>query len=82
MEIEIRHCICMINFSVCQTLNITQGEEVLLLLYFNSVLGFYSIPNIMENVNYKLQNSSRMNHHREVHNILPESFIKETLEPL
>lgn len=64
MEIEIRHCICMINFSVCQTLNITQGEEVLLLLYFNSVLGFYSIPNIMENVNYKLQNSSRMNHQR------------------
>lgn len=81
METEIRHCICMINFSVCQTLNITQGEEVLLLLYFYSVLGFYSTPNITENVNCKLQNSSRMNHCREVHNILPKNFMKEMLEP-
>lgn len=54
MKIETRHSSRMINFSVCQTLSITQGEEVLSSLYFYFVPGFYSTQTVMETVNWKI----------------------------
>lgn len=41
----------MINFSVFQTLNIIQSDEV---LYFHSISRFYSTQIIMETVNWKV----------------------------
>lgn len=54
MKIETRHSSCMINFSVCQTLSITQGEEVLSSLYFYFVPRFYSTQTVVETVNWKI----------------------------